>query len=100
MPWLILAGCYCLMVGWAYAQVFLTSNPPYPDQARSMHLQGTGSVRVTFTKYFALPAKVEVESSTGSRSLDDTIVLWAREYWMVINFTAAEKKILTRWTND
>lgn len=92
MVWLILAGCYCIMVGSASAQVFLIAHPPYPDQARQMRLQGTGSVRVTFNEYFALPAKVEVGTSTGNRILDDAMVSWAREHWMVINFTAAERK--------
>ena len=88
---MVLGALSCTLAGAANAQLFLTSRPPYPIAARRMHVQGAGAVRVTFTEYFALPAKAEVATTTGNRLLDDTMLAWVRQNWMVINFTAAER---------
>jgi hypothetical protein len=76
----------------AHAQTFLTPRPDYPFQAKKMHLQGSGAVRVTFSNYFQPPTKVEIAQSTGNSVLDFTMVDWARKKWVVINFTTEERR--------
>jgi hypothetical protein len=89
---LFLCAFLFLSVKSAHAQVFLLPKPDYPFQARKMHLQGSGAVTVTFSNYFQPPTKVEIAKSMGNSVLDFAMVDWARKKWVVVNFTAEERR--------
>jgi hypothetical protein len=66
--------------------------PPYPHQAREQNLQGTAVIKVTFSRFFEPPSKVELLKSTGYPVLDSAIVENAKKRWLAIYFTPAERK--------
>ena len=55
-------------------------NPPYPNQARAAHLQGTGSVSVTFDES-GKAIRAEMTKSTGQGILDDNTIAYALANW-------------------